>query len=400
MAVALGANLGDPLATLLAVRPLLAAELRSWWMELVLGPDRAPGLGVDQDRGDGAGDGPGPGMGPGTGLGMGLGHRDGYASDGGGECARDGAERSAGPRLRWSPLFRTAPVGGPAGQPDYLNAVVVIDGGPPPSAADRPGLAGAPPGAGRSAIGKAIPQAGVEPSATAALVLLRRLQRLEQRFGRVRSEPWGPRSLDLDLLWCGPQQLDLPELQLPHPRLRQRAFVLTPLAAIDPELTLPAAGDQPAAAVSAMAAAHPRGTDPHEADQEQRQPQRPERRPSSGPPGTEHQRPAPADAKPEHAESLAPGIAPAKTQPWLGGNGETAVVETGNAKAGEAQPAVAEPAQPQAPALEPRAGQPAALMPAEEAQPLLPSSRSATAGLEPEPEPPPQRLAGRQGWPE
>ncbi len=252
MAVALGANLGDPLATLLAVRPLLAAELRGWWRELLglghgWGPERAQGpalgsprgLGMARDRGEGTG-GSADGAGVGASVGDGLGDRD-------GECASDGAERSGTPRLRWSPLFRTAPVGGPAGQPDYLNAVVVIDGGPPPSGADRPGLAGSPPGVRQSAPPGAIARAGTgfEPDAGAALALLRRLQRLEQRFGRVRTEPWGPRSLDLDLLWCGPQQQHLHELQLPHPRLRERAFVLTPLMAIDPELVVPGPGIWP-----------------------------------------------------------------------------------------------------------------------------------------------------------
>ncbi|MFZ9754050.1 MAG: 2-amino-4-hydroxy-6-hydroxymethyldihydropteridine diphosphokinase [Cyanobium sp.] len=253
VAVALGANLGDPLATLLAVRPLLAAELRGWWREL----GRPRGLGEGRDRG--AGDG---GAADGDRNGEGAG---GWARDG--AWNRDGAKGSAAARLRWSPLFRTAPVGGPAGQPDYLNAVVVIDGGPPPADADRPGLAGTPPGSGLSAAAKAIAPAGatVEPDAGAALALLRRLQRLEQRFGRVRAEPWGPRSLDLDLLWCGPLHLERPELQLPHPRLRERAFVLTPLAAIDPELVVPGAGIWPPPADEgtldeAAAAEHPAAT--------------------------------------------------------------------------------------------------------------------------------------------
>jgi 2-amino-4-hydroxy-6-hydroxymethyldihydropteridine diphosphokinase len=253
VAVALGANLGDPLPTLLAVRPLLAAELLGWWREL----GRPQGLGEGRDRG--AGDG---GAADRDRNGEGAG---GWARDG--AWNRDGAKGSAAARLRWSPLFRTAPVGGPAGQPDYLNAVVVIDGGPPPAAAERPGLAGTPPGSGQSAAAQAIAPAGatVEPDAGAALALLRRLQRLEQRFGRVRAEPWGPRSLDLDLLWCGPLHLERPELQLPHPRLRERAFVLTPLAAIDPELVVPGAGIWPppagqGARVEAAAAEHPAAT--------------------------------------------------------------------------------------------------------------------------------------------
>ena len=104
--------------------------------------------------------------------------------------------------LRWSPLFRTAPVGGPPNQPDYINAVVVVDQPP-------------------------------EPTPAAALGLLRRLQALELRFDRVREERWGPRTLDLDLLWWGGLPLQSPELELPHPRWSERAFVLAPLAALD-----------------------------------------------------------------------------------------------------------------------------------------------------------------------
>lgn len=178
VAVALGANLGDPPATLLAVRPLLAELLLGWWM--------------------------GPGI----------------------------------PRLRWSPLFRTAPVGGPADQPPYLNAVVVVDGGPERALADRPELQGARP--------------QPEPLALLAQELLQRLLELERRFGRVRSERWGPRSLDLDLLWCGAAAVDQPGLSLPHPRLRERAFVLTPLAAIDPALLVPGAGAAEPASVRAL----------------------------------------------------------------------------------------------------------------------------------------------------
>ena len=104
--------------------------------------------------------------------------------------------------LRWSPLFRTAPVGGPPNQPDYINAVLVVDQPP-------------------------------QPTVAAGLELLRRLQALELQFDRVREERWGPRTLDLDLLWWGTLQLQSPELELPHPRWRERAFVLAPLAALD-----------------------------------------------------------------------------------------------------------------------------------------------------------------------
>jgi len=148
LAIGLGANLGDPLAALLAVRPLLAASLAASQL-----------------------------------------------------------------RCRWSPLFRTAAVGGPPGQPPYCNAALLATAGPSPAALNR-----------------------LDPFA-----LLERLQTLETRFGRVRSERWGPRHLDLDLLWCGEAHLQTPELTLPHPLLQERSFVLAPLAAIDPALLPPGA---------------------------------------------------------------------------------------------------------------------------------------------------------------
>jgi 2-amino-4-hydroxy-6-hydroxymethyldihydropteridine diphosphokinase len=162
VAIALGANLGDPIATLRAVRPLLRGELHSW-------------------------------------------------------VAEAGTELA----LEWSPLFRTAPVGGPPGQPAFVNGVLLVV----------------------RAVG------GREPWPD-ALALLMRLQALEARFGRQRLEPWGPRSLDLDLLWCGDAHCSGPQLELPHPRLRQRAFVVGPLAAIAGPLVLPG-GHETAAALLA-----------------------------------------------------------------------------------------------------------------------------------------------------
>lgn len=96
----------------------------------------------------------------------------------------------------------TTPVGGPPGQPDYLNGVVEVR-------SDR------------------------EPEE-----LLSRLQQLEQRFGRVRGEPNGPRTLDLDLLIFGDRRIATTTLELPHPRMEERLFVLAPLAEIAPELVL------------------------------------------------------------------------------------------------------------------------------------------------------------------
>ena len=101
----------------------------------------------------------------------------------------------------WSPLFRTAPVGGPPGQPDYLNAALVA----------------------------AVP---LRPDVDPALALLRELQQLELAFGRERLERWGARSLDLDLLWWDALSCQQPALQLPHPRWQERGFVVQPLRAI------------------------------------------------------------------------------------------------------------------------------------------------------------------------
>jgi 2-amino-4-hydroxy-6-hydroxymethyldihydropteridine diphosphokinase len=102
---------------------------------------------------------------------------------------------------RWSTLHDTAPVGGPPDQPRYFNAVMLVEG------------------------------LRASPSEASALQLLDELQRLEQQFGRDRSREqlWGPRSLDLDLLFWGELRLEHPRLQLPHPRLHLRRFVLAPL---------------------------------------------------------------------------------------------------------------------------------------------------------------------------
>lgn len=100
----------------------------------------------------------------------------------------------------WSQLLKTKPVG-PIEQPDYLNAVVLVKG------------------------------LTLVPSATLALDLLQRLHGLERRFGRERSleQRWGPRSLDLDLLFWGELRLEHPDLILPHPRMHLRSFVMEPL---------------------------------------------------------------------------------------------------------------------------------------------------------------------------
>lgn len=101
--------------------------------------------------------------------------------------------------VKRSSLYRTAPVGY-ADQPDFVNAVAQLETGLP---ADR---------------------------------LLDELQALEARHGRVRSFPNAPRTLDLDLLLFGDLVMDSERLTLPHPRMRERDFVMRPLREIAPEL--------------------------------------------------------------------------------------------------------------------------------------------------------------------
>lgn len=111
--------------------------------------------------------------------------------------------------LRVSSPYRTAPVGGPAGQPDFINAVALL----------RP-VATLP-----------------DPQQLLAWLL-----ELEREHGRIRTERWAARTLDLDLLAWGERQLELPGLSLPHPRLQERAFVLAPLAELWPEWQHPLSG--------------------------------------------------------------------------------------------------------------------------------------------------------------
>lgn len=107
--------------------------------------------------------------------------------------------------VRCSSLYRTAPVG-IADQPEFINAVAELETSLAPEA------------------------------------LLDALLEIEQRFGRIRAERNGPRTLDLDLLLYDDQCVDLPRLTLPHPRLHLRAFVLQPLAEIAPDLEIPGRG--------------------------------------------------------------------------------------------------------------------------------------------------------------
>lgn len=102
-----------------------------------------------------------------------------------------------------APLYRTPAVGGPADQPDYLNSVVEINTG------------------------------------LTATELLRFCQSIENEAGRTRDVHWGPRTLDIDLLFHGDKIIDSPELTLPHPRLHERHFVLLPLNDLAPEFVHP-----------------------------------------------------------------------------------------------------------------------------------------------------------------
>lgn len=100
---------------------------------------------------------------------------------------------------RSSALYRTPAIGGPPGQPDYLNAVLCL-------------------------------QTCLSPRS-----LLRLCQDLERAEGRQRLEHWGPRTLDIDLLLYGQEVLREEGLEVPHPRLAERLFVLLPLTDLAPD---------------------------------------------------------------------------------------------------------------------------------------------------------------------
>ncbi|MDT8421537.1 MAG: 2-amino-4-hydroxy-6-hydroxymethyldihydropteridine diphosphokinase [Desulfuromonadales bacterium] len=102
-----------------------------------------------------------------------------------------------------SPLYRTPALGGPAGQPDYGNAVLQLTTSLPPRE------------------------------------LLDCCLEIEAACGRTRTARWAPRTLDIDLLFYGQTLIEEPGLVLPHPRLHVRHFVLLPLADLAPELKHP-----------------------------------------------------------------------------------------------------------------------------------------------------------------
>jgi 2-amino-4-hydroxy-6-hydroxymethyldihydropteridine diphosphokinase len=101
-----------------------------------------------------------------------------------------------------SPLYETDPVGGPPGQGAYLNCVVEL------------------------------------ATRLTARELLVAAQAAEAAAHRVRLERWGPRTLDVDVLLVGDEVVDEPDLQVPHPRMWERGFVLVPLGDLAPELII------------------------------------------------------------------------------------------------------------------------------------------------------------------
>lgn len=108
--------------------------------------------------------------------------------------------------LAFSALYRNPPMG-PAGQPDYVNAVMAVE------------------------------------TRLDAETLLAEMQRIETGQGRVRDgERWGARTLDLDLLLYGQQRIATPALTVPHPGIAGRAFVVYPLLEIAPGLDIPGLG--------------------------------------------------------------------------------------------------------------------------------------------------------------
>jgi 2-amino-4-hydroxy-6-hydroxymethyldihydropteridine diphosphokinase len=108
--------------------------------------------------------------------------------------------------LRASSLYDTEPVGEVV-QPNFLNAVAELD------------------------------------SELSARQLLWNLHLIEKRLGRVRTQRWGPRTIDLDLLLYGDEVIESSDLRVPHPELALRSFVLVPLVELDPMLVHPVTGE-------------------------------------------------------------------------------------------------------------------------------------------------------------
>ncbi len=114
-----------------------------------------------------------------------------------------------GPSVRVVAVSRwraTRPVGGPAGQPPFLNGAVLIE-------------------------------TALDPQS-----LLEALASIERELGRTREERWGPRTIDLDLLLYGDRVVESPGLMVPHPSMAWRRFVLEPAAEIAPQMLHPTTG--------------------------------------------------------------------------------------------------------------------------------------------------------------
>jgi 2-amino-4-hydroxy-6-hydroxymethyldihydropteridine diphosphokinase len=79
-------------------------------------------------------------------------------------------------------------------------------------------------------------------TALAPVELLKHLKLLETELGRLPTVRWGPRRIDMDILFYDKLVIDIPELTIPHPRLHERAFVLVPLADLEPDLVHPVLG--------------------------------------------------------------------------------------------------------------------------------------------------------------
>ena len=136
------------------------------------------------------------------GLGANLGEREAQI-----RLALDDLARLPSSRLvRASSLYDSEPVGEPD-QPNFLNAVAELE------------------------------------TELTARQLLWNLLLIERRLGRTRTRRWGPRTIDLDLLLYGPLVIDEPDLQVPHPELTRRSFVLVPLVELDPLLVHPVTGE-------------------------------------------------------------------------------------------------------------------------------------------------------------
>jgi 2-amino-4-hydroxy-6-hydroxymethyldihydropteridine diphosphokinase len=105
-----------------------------------------------------------------------------------------------------SSLYQSKPVDN-SNQPDYLNAVAKVN------------------------------------THLTALELLRVCQHIEEKQHRVREKKWGARTIDLDIIVYGMQVIASPELIVPHKEMMNRAFVLAPLAEVEPELKVPILGD-------------------------------------------------------------------------------------------------------------------------------------------------------------